>query len=114
MLVDGSPEPVLPICNTDRDLVEVPFVSRCRKTPADLRSKLLAKRQGPLPHGLMAHLDASGREHLLDHPQAQGEAEVQPDSMADHFNWKAVAGVARMAGDFIPRLCQHPLNSTLT
>ena len=38
VLVDGSPEPVLPTCDTDRDLVEVPFVSGGRKTAADLRA----------------------------------------------------------------------------
>ena len=111
MLVDGAPEPVLPARDIDRDLIEVPFVTRGRKTPADLVRKTLAKLQRPLPHRLMADHDASGGEHLLDHPQAQGEAEVQPDSMADHFNRKAVAGIARMAGRFHSSLMpasRHP------
>ena len=48
----------------------------------------------------MADLDSAGGQHLLDHLRAQGEPEVQPDSMADHFSREAVAGVARMAGRF--------------
>jgi hypothetical protein len=48
----------------------------------------------------MADLNASCREHLLDHAQAQGKAEVQPDGVADDLGRKAVAGIARITGRF--------------
>jgi hypothetical protein len=41
----------------------------------------------------MADKDASRGQHLLDHAQAQGKAEVQLDHMADHLSRKAVTGV---------------------
>jgi hypothetical protein len=82
----------------DHDLVQMPYVPGCRKTPADLIGKALAELQRPLPHSLIAHLDTSCGQHLLDHAQAQGKAEVQPHSMADHFGWKAAAGLTRDTG----------------
>src|SRR5829696_192034 len=41
----------------------------------------------------MAHVEAAGGQHLFDHAQAQGKAEVEPDRVADDLAWKAVAGI---------------------
>jgi Domain of unknown function (DUF6398) len=38
--------------------------------------------------------DAAGGQHLLDHAQAEREAEVQPNGVADDLGRKAVASVA--------------------
>jgi hypothetical protein len=54
----------------------------------------LAKLQAPLPHGLVTNEDAAGRQHLLDHAQAEGKTEIQPHGMADHRGGIAVAAVA--------------------
>jgi hypothetical protein len=35
-----------------------------------------------------------GGQHLLDHSQAQREAEIQPDRVAVDLGWKAVTGVS--------------------
>jgi IS1 family transposase len=43
----------------------------------------------------MTDNDAAGRQHLLDHAQAEGETEIQPHGITDHFGGIAVAGVAR-------------------
>jgi hypothetical protein len=37
--------------------------------------------------------DAARGQHLLDHAQAEREAEIQPDRVADDLGWKAMAGV---------------------
>ncbi|EIM24367.1 hypothetical protein MicloDRAFT_00070200 [Microvirga lotononidis] len=95
ILVDRSPEPVLSACDADHHLVEVPLVTRCRKTAVDLIGKTLAELQRPLPHRLMADQDAAGSQHLLDHPRAKGKSKIQPDGVADYFRRKTVAGVAR-------------------
>jgi hypothetical protein len=100
--------------DADHNLFEMPFVARGRKTAANLVCKALPELQRPLLHYLLADQDPSGREHLLDHPQAQWKPEVQPDSMANHFSWEAVAGVARLAGRFHSSLMPALLNSTLT
>jgi hypothetical protein len=61
----------------------------------------LPELQRPLPHRLVADQDAAGGEHLLDHAQAKREPEVQPNRVADHLSWEAVAGIARMPVDLI-------------
>ena len=97
VLVDRASEPMLPACDADHDLIEVPLVSWRRKTSADLVGEALAELHRPLPHRLMTDVDASGCQHLLDHAQAQGKPEIEPDGMADQVSREAVAGVARGA-----------------
>jgi len=77
--------PVLPTCKADHNLIQVPLVSRCWKTPADLIGKGLAELQRPLAYCLT---------------WAEGKSEAKPDRVADYFSGKAVAGVARVAGWF--------------
>jgi hypothetical protein len=42
-------------------------------------------------------LNPAGRQHLLNHAEAQWKAEVHPDREADHLGIEAVAGVERRA-----------------
>src|SRR3954447_974744 len=73
--------------------------SRCHLSPgswqlaADLVGEALAELARPLPYGLMAHVDAAGRQHLFDHAQAQRELEIEPHGVADDLAWKAVTGI---------------------
>src|SRR3954465_14714519 len=56
--------------------------------------EVLAELERPLPYGLVADDDAAGGQHLLDHAQAEREAEIQPNRVADDLGRKAVASVA--------------------
>jgi hypothetical protein len=69
----------------------MPLVARAWQPTSDLVGEGLAELARPLPHGFVAHVDAAGGQHLFD--QAQREAEVEPDGVADDLAWKAVAGV---------------------
>src|SRR3954453_19909120 len=93
ILVDGSPEPMLRSPDHQAHFVEVPFISHAGQPAPDLVGEALPELAGPLPHGLMAHVDAAGRQHLFDHAQAERKAEVEPDGVADDLAWKAVTGV---------------------
>src|SRR4051794_569760 len=93
ILVDSPPEPVLRSPDHQAHFVQVPLVARTGQPAPDLVGEALAELARPLPHGLMAHVDAAGRQHLFDHAQAQREPEVQPNGVADALAWKAVAGV---------------------
>jgi hypothetical protein len=62
--------------------------------PPALVRKVLAELERPLPHALVADDDAARGQHLLDHAQAEGKAEIQPNRMADDLGRKPVAGVA--------------------
>jgi len=72
----------------------VPLVSGIAQPPPDLVGKVLAELERPLPHALVADDDAARGQHLLDHAQAEGKAEIQPNRMADDLGGKAIAGVA--------------------
>src|SRR3954462_8466686 len=69
------------------------LIARVWQLAADLVGEALAERARPLPHGLVAHLDAAGRQHLFHHAQAERKAEVEPDGVPDAPARKAVAGV---------------------
>ena len=94
MLVDGTPQPVRRSSDLDDNLIEVPFVADPRQAPPDLVREPLAKLQRPLPHRLMTDNNAAGGQHLLDHSQAQREAEIEPDRMADDLGRKTVTGIS--------------------
>src|SRR3954453_20303720 len=69
-------------------------VAGCRQTPADPVSEVLAELERPLPYGLVADDDAACGQHLLDHAQAEREAEIQPDGVANDLGREAIAGIA--------------------
>ena len=76
----------------------MPLVSSRRQTPPDPVGEHLAELERPLPHALMANEDAACGQHLLDHTQAEREAEIQPDGVADDLGREAVAGIAGANG----------------
>ena len=97
-LVNRAPQPVLHPGDHDDDLIEVPFVARTGQPPPDLVGERLAELPGPLPHGLVAHDDAAGGQHLLDHAQTERKPEIQPDRVADDRGRESMAGVAGAGG----------------
>src|SRR3954468_20819296 len=72
------------------------LVARAWQPTPDLVGEALAELARPLAHGLVAHVDAAGRQHLFHHAQAQWKAEVEPDGVADDLAWKAVSSVGRL------------------
>src|SRR3954465_2830239 len=82
----------------DRNLTEMPFVSGAGQPAPDPVGEVLAKLQRPLPHALVADDDAARGQHLLNHAQAEREAEVQPYRLADHLSGKAMTGIAGANG----------------
>src|SRR3954451_5054733 len=93
ILIDSPPEPVLLAGDHQAHFVEVPFVSRTGQPTPDLVGEALAELARPLAHGLVAHVNAAGGQHLFHHAQAQREPEVEPHGVADDLARKAVTGV---------------------
>ena len=80
--------------------------SRCHlspKRPADRRrisiGEVAAELLRPCPDRLVGDDDAAGRQHVLDHAQAEREAEVQPHCMRDDLGGKTMAAVERITGN---------------
>src|ERR671916_3033337 len=97
-LVHGTPEPVLHPGDPDGHLIRVPLAPGTGQPPPDPVGERLAELERPPPHGLVAHDDAAGGQHLLDHAQAEREAEVQPHRVADDLGREAMTGIGRLGG----------------
>ena len=98
VLINGAPEPVLFARDRDDDLIHIPFVAASRRAPADLIGERLAELLPPLAHALVGHANSAGRQHLLDHAQAQRKPEIEPNRVDDHLRRKAVAAIERITG----------------
>jgi hypothetical protein len=94
VLVHRAPQPVLLAGDLGDDLIQMPLVACARQPTADPIGDVLAELQRPLSYGLVADDDAACGQHLLDHAQAEREAEIQPNRVADDLGRKPVAGVA--------------------
>jgi hypothetical protein len=101
-LVDHAPQPVLHPGDRQHDFVHVPLVPGCRQPAADLVGEHLAELQRPLADSFMADDDAARGQQFIDHPQAEREAEVEPNGMADDLGRETVAGVAGNGGRYHP------------
>ena len=56
----------------------------------------MAELQLPLPHRLIADHGVTRSQQFIHHLQAEREAEIGLESVADDLSWKAVAGTAGM------------------
>jgi hypothetical protein len=74
-----------------KDLIQVPFITRSRATPAELIGISLPELPASIPHGFVGQRDPALRHQLFDVPVAQAEAEVQPHTMANDLGWEPMA-----------------------
>src|SRR4051794_9381474 len=102
LLIDRAPEPVLLAGDGNDDLIQMPFVAAARGASTEAVGEFAAEFQAPLPDRLVGDRDAASRQHLLNHTQAQREAEIEPHRVSDEFGRVAIAGIERVSG------CRHP------
>ena len=67
----------------DHDRAAMPLVAELRGSPTDFAGAGPAERLCPAPHGLMADDDPVRCQQVLDHPEAERRAEIEPDSLLD-------------------------------
>jgi hypothetical protein len=87
-LIDGAPEPMSPAPDRNHNLVQLPFVATRRSPATNAAGILPTEFFRPAPNSFVAHLNASGGEHVLNHSEAQREPEIEPDRIADHLGGK--------------------------
>jgi hypothetical protein len=73
----------------DVHLIEVPFVARARTAPPERVGVGLPELGTPLPDGLVADHDPAFQHHFFDLAEAEREAVVEPDTVADDLYRKA-------------------------
>jgi hypothetical protein len=100
MTINSPPGPAFFASNCNNNLVEVPLVTKSADRPSpDLVGEASSEFLCPCSYRLMAHKDAPGGKHILDHAQAQWKAEVEPDCMCSNLGGKAMATLQRMTAE---------------
>ena len=89
VLIDSSPEVVRLAVDLEVHFIQVPLVSRFWATMFQLIGVRLAKFQTPLSDGFVGQHDPTLGHDLFDITETQGEAEAQPDAMANNLSWEA-------------------------
>src|SRR5438132_10677765 len=94
VLIHRAPQVMALPVDRQKDLVEVPLVPWLGASTLQLIRVVLPTFQTPLTDGFMSDVDAALTQELLHVAITQGEAVVEPDSMADDLARKAVMFVA--------------------
>ena len=93
VLIHGTPEILLLAIDSNEDLIQVPVVAEpslsSLQFPSIVRTELLT----PLSNRLIGHDDSPLGEKILDISEAQAEAMVSPDRIADDLARETIAGV---------------------
>ncbi len=97
-LVDGAPKPMRHAVDLEDDLIQVPLVTGPGQPAPDLIGESLAELAASLPQCFLTNHDAAESQHVLDHPQAEREAEVRPHRLADDLSREAIPAEAGAGG----------------
>lgn len=83
VLIHRAPEPVLLATDRNDGLIEMPLVAEpTNLTAADLVGEGPPEFLRPQPDRLMRDNDSTGSQQVLDHSQAEREAEIEPHGVA--------------------------------
>ena len=79
--------------NPEEDFVEMPAVTGTRAAGAHPPSVGLTELQAPFADGFVGEYYPALGHHLLDIAEAEAEAEVQPDTVADNLGREPMAEI---------------------
>ena len=91
VLVDGPPQIVALAMDGQKDLIQVPLVSRSGTPTAQLIGIGLPELSAPIAHRFIGQDDATCGHQLFDIPVAQAKAKVQPHTVADDLGREPMA-----------------------
>ncbi len=83
VLVDGAPEIVLLTPNVHEEFIQVPRIAQPTSATLERTSVLGAELQTPQSDGLVSDDDPPRCQEIFDISEAQAEAVVEPNGMAD-------------------------------
>ena len=90
VLIDGPPERVALLVDREKDLVQVPCVTRSWTAATQLIRKLLAERAAPFPDGFVRHDHPTDEQEFFHIAVAERETVVEPDGVADDLPREAM------------------------
>ncbi|OHZ31760.1 hypothetical protein BBL07_20665 [Agrobacterium vitis] len=83
----------------DDNLIEMPLITEpAGRSLAEIIGKVSAEFLSPEPHGLMRDDDATRRQQIRDHMQAERKPEIEPNRISNHLGWKSVATIKWIKG----------------
>ena len=93
ILVHRSPKIMTFAADGDEHLVHVPDVTESTLSPPQSAGIRWSELAAPGSNRFVGYADAALREKVLDVAEAESEAVVQPNGMADDLGWKAVPSI---------------------
>ncbi len=106
ILINGSPKVLLLALDLNEDLIEKPRVAKASLLLPQLPGIFKPELPAPVPNRLVGYNHSSLSEQIFDIPQAQAEAVVEPDGVADDLAGKTMARVGEFRlihGPILPR-----------
>jgi hypothetical protein len=94
-LIHGAPQILVLAVDSNEHLIQVPMVAQPSLASAQFASIGGTEFLRPLPDRLIGHDDPPLGEKILDLSEAQAEAMVSPDRLADDLGRKPIAPVTR-------------------
>jgi hypothetical protein len=94
VLIDGAPEIVLLTLNGYEELIQVPRVAQPTLSPLERAGVPGTELQAPQSDGLVSNHDPPLCQEIFDITEAQAEAVVEPNGVADDLWWESVSAVA--------------------
>jgi hypothetical protein len=95
VLIHGTPQILLLAVDSNKDLVQVPVVAEPALSSLQFPSIVRTEFLTPLSDRFIRHNDSALGEKILDISEAQAEAMVNPDRIADNLGRETVARVTR-------------------
>ena len=95
LVIHGTPQIHPPSGDANHHLVEMPAIARSRAPAPQFARDEGTEFQYPAPYRFIGEVEPSLGQQFLDIAQAEMEAEVEPDSVADDFDRVPIASVRR-------------------
>jgi hypothetical protein len=92
-VVNRSPQPEMPTCDRDHNLIKMPARRRPRSSIAQFLGELRSKLRHPSSNSFVGDVETAFGEQVLDVSQAECEAKIQPNGVLDHRRRKLMAGI---------------------
>ena len=105
VLIDGAPEIAPLTLDGHEEFVQVPRVTQATLSPLEPTGILGTEFLTPLPDGFVGNDNSALCQEILDISEAQAEAMVEPDGVADDLRRESVSSVARVLR-FMDSVCQ--------
>src|SRR4029079_18395968 len=97
VLIHGAPQILLFTVDSNEDFVQVPNIAEAALTPLQLSGIVRTELLTPNSNRFIRDDDSAFGEKILHIPEAQTEAMVNPDSIADDFWRETMTVIARPA-----------------